>query len=54
MTAMATLYVTRHGFRVLRQVFFEIFGILYNTCLKICQNSRISNNGKIFMLNLDK
>ena len=30
MTAMATLYVTRHGFRVLRQVFFEIFGILYH------------------------
>ena len=53
MTAMATLYVTHHGFRVLRQVFFEIFGILYHTRLKICQNNRISNNGKIIMLNLD-
>ena len=45
MTAMATLYGTRHGFRVLRQVFFEIFGILYHI---------ISNNGNIITLNLDK
>ena len=54
MTAMATLYGTHQGPRVLKQVFFEISEILYHTRLKICKSDCISNGGKIIMLNLDK
>ena len=54
MTAMATLYGTHQGPRVLKQVFFEISEILYHTRLKICKNDCISNDGRIIMLNLDK